>query len=333
MNSVNTNSGVGINLDSDRDENAYGSESGDSEDLQDSRTTNVIKATSRKRESSDSSSDSEYLTDEDQDDSNQIGGPDHSTLHDASTSPKTKTPQSLDITLAQKPSTASKPIAKRGVIYISRIPPYLKPHTLRQMISIHGPVTNLFLTPEPPTAYHHRVHTHHGNKKRQYIDGWVEFKHRRHARACVDALNGSTTADGLGVGAIGGRKGGKGRWYRDDVWSVRYLKGFSWDDLMQSARTEEREREERIRFGLAKEKKERQAFMDGVQHAKVEKTRAAKRKRKHNDRDDDRGSSRSGPTDGERREGKGFEQNEPLKGQSKMVGGDGDVHRVLSKIF
>lgn len=148
----------------------------------------------------------------------------------------------------------------------------------------------------------------------------------------MDALNGRTTAEGLGVGAIGGRKGGKGRWYRDDVWSVKYLKGFSWDDLMQSARIEEREREERIRLGLVKEKKERQTFLDGVQHAKIEKTRAAKRKRKAEAGDEGEGASAS-QTVMDQAVGTGFRQKEPIHRGGKGFGETGNVHRVLSKIF
>ena len=29
--------------------------------------------------------------------------------------------------------------------------------------------------------------------------------------------------------SVGGKKGG---WYRDDVWNAKYLKGFTWGDLM-----------------------------------------------------------------------------------------------------
>ena len=32
-----------------------------------------------------------------------------------------------------------------------------------------------------------------------------------------------------------------GGWYRDVVWNAKYLKGFTWGDLMGGVRAEERE--------------------------------------------------------------------------------------------
>jgi hypothetical protein len=36
-------------------------------------------------------------------------------------------------------------VAKRGVIYISRIPPFMKPNKVRSIFEIYGEVTRLFL--------------------------------------------------------------------------------------------------------------------------------------------------------------------------------------------
>ena len=240
----------------------------------------------------------------------------------------------IETPASTKPPRIESKKNKPGIIYLSRLPPYLRPQTLRHLLSVHGTITNLFLTPEPPATYHHRVHTHHGNKKRQYIDGWVEFQHKRHAKACVDALNGRTTAEGLGVGGIGGRKGGKGRWYRDDVWSLKYLRGFGWDDLMQSARGEEREREERVRVGVQREKRERQAFLDGVQGAKIEETRRTKRKRKVDAAGRKRGDEEDRPDLlTHRDQGRSFRQNEVRGLEKRGVEQPDNVRRVLSKIF
>lgn len=241
--------------------------------------------------------------------------------------PRTSEPSSKEL-IARSPgkTSLSKPGSKSGVVYLSRLPPYLKPQTLRQMFSIHGPISNLFLTPESPAAYHNRVRVHNGNKKRQFIEGWIEFENKRHAKACVDAVNGRTTAEGLGVGGMGRRKGGKGRWYKDDVWSVKYLRGFTWEDLMQSSRIEEREREERIRFGIRKERKEHEAFLAGIQGAKVEKTRRRKKRMREGEiarSEEDGGNEKS------------FQQHKP---QTPAEKGDGNqqpesTDRILKQIF
>ena len=307
--------------------------SDDSNSIEDSRTARLRKGNSKKRKYSDRiESDKNLSMDPEETLQHATIRPSHTLTNNPELSDSPSNLRGSGLTRDERLTSArAKP--KPGVIYISRIPPYLKPQTLRHMISIHGTVTNLFLTPEPPSAYHHRVHTHHGNKKRQYIDGWIEFKHKRHAKACVDALNGRTTAEGLGVGAIGGKKGGKGKWYKDDVWSVKYLRGFSWEELMQSARTEEREREERVRLGVIREKKERKAFLDGVQRAKIEETRGKKMKRRFDLERTDGNRSKKHSQGGEMEGNGALQQSEVRHVKSSPTEEQDDVRRVLSKIF
>ena len=227
-----------------------------------------------------------------------------------------------------KPPKKSSKSSKRGVIYLSRIPPFMRPATVRTLLSSCGQITQLFLTPEAPTTYAARK-SRGGNKKRSFIDGWVEFQHKRHAKACVDGINGQI---------VGGKKGG---WYRDDVWNAKYLRGFRWDDLMAGVRQEDREREERVRVGIAKDKREREAFLRDLESAKIEQTRERKRKKKH--------QNHPGATSGAdgAQEGLGsplargdgsvverrFRQNDVEGPSTKKRGGSDDVNRVLAKIF
>ena len=301
------------------------------DDLQDSRTAGLGDQRTKRRKLSHSSSDSEKGDDIAEQEAFDANGA-VITAGTLSKEAEAAIPalETSTISRHSKPSfkkSATTKKKKPGVIYLSRLPPYLKPQTLRHLFSIHGPITNLFLTPEPPATYHNRVHIHHGNKKRQYTDGWIEFAHKRHAKACVDALNGRTTAEGLGAGGMGARK--KGRWYRDDVWSLKYLKGFTWSDLMQSARGEEREREEKVRVGVQREKKERQAFLTGVQNTKVEETR----KRKKRKRDEASGHGDHGQSKALDHEQKGFRQNQVQRKEPKALEQSDEVKRVLSKIF
>lgn len=124
-------------------------------------------------------------------------------------------------------------IKKSGVIYISRVPPcklnltlgsplfttnriaVMKPQKLRSLLEPYGTINRIFLSPEDPTARSRRI-KNGGNKKRSFTDGWVEFIKKKDAKAAVDLLNGHV---------IGGKKGS---FYRDDMWSISYLKGFKW---------------------------------------------------------------------------------------------------------
>ena len=243
-------------------------------------------------------------------------------------------PSTTKRTLAAR---ASKSSHKAGVVYLSRIPPFMRPSTVKSLLSTHGLISKIFLTPEPPSNYLRRKKAG-GNKKHSFIDGWVEFDRKKHAKQCVDAINGQI---------VGGKKGG---WYRDDVWNARYLRGFSWSDLMQSVRAEEREREERVRVGTKRATRERGEFLKNLERSKVEETRKEKRRRKeesqpgenktgHDLGRDDRDcighqepqevSKGGGKKSFERR----FRQNEVKQNGSRQSDQSDDVKRVLSKIF
>ncbi|KAL8921220.1 MAG: hypothetical protein Q9208_005831 [Pyrenodesmia sp. 3 TL-2023] len=236
-----------------------------------------------------------------------------STLADESTS-RSDSPQhpATKIPKPKTPTSTSKP----GVVYLSRIPPFMRPSTVRHLLSSFGPITKLFLTPEPPAQHTSRVRSG-GNKKRSFIDGWIEFSSHKHAKTCVAAINGQTM-------------GGRG-WYRDDVWNAKYLRGFGWDDLMAGVRGEDREREERVRVGVRREKREREEFLKGVERGRVEETKKRKRKGKPGgeatvDEAKDvvgEGAKRTF----ERR----FRQNEVKKWEVQEQ--PDEVRRVLSKIF
>ncbi|EIN10263.1 hypothetical protein PUNSTDRAFT_63819 [Punctularia strigosozonata HHB-11173 SS5] len=109
---------------------------------------------------------------------------------------------------------------RAGVIYISRIPPGMRPPKVRHLMSMHGEVGRVYLQQEDPKrAYLRRKHT--STKKPHFTEGWVEFKDKRVARAVAEMLNAQP---------IGGKKGS--RW-RDDVWTMKYLPRFKWNMLTE----------------------------------------------------------------------------------------------------
>jgi ESF2/ABP1 family protein len=118
--------------------------------------------------------------------------------------------------LAKKNLVATeKAIKKSGVVFLSRVPPYMKPAKLRNLLEPYGTLNRIFLSPEDDKAHARRVKAG-GNKRRLFTEGWVEFVDRKVAKAVCELLNGHT---------IGGKKGG---FYRDDIWSLLYLKNFKW---------------------------------------------------------------------------------------------------------
>lgn len=217
-------------------------------------------------------------------------------------------------TLKKNLITTPKAIKKSGVIYISRVPPFMKPSKLQKLLEPFGKINRIFLSPEDPSAHARRVKGG-GNKKRTFTDGWVEFINKEDAKTACDLLNART---------IGGKKS---NYYHDDVWSMRYLKGFKWTHLTEQIAAEDAARTSRMRAELSKSTKENKEFVRNVEQSKVLNGMQAKAQAKGKKRKQDGAEAQL--------EGRGlsFKQIPLVK-----KGGDGEkqpehVTRVLSKIF
>lgn len=160
-------------------------------------------------------------------------------------------------------SKKSKKEKTPGVIYLSSLPPYLKPMALKNLLAQRGfePITRLFLTP----ASKHK-HSSKKNSRQLYTEGWIEFASKKTARQCAEALNAQL---------VGGKKGG---FYHDDLWNMKYLKGMAWDELMAGIREERREEEGRRDEERRKIAAETRAYVEGVERGK--RLEGIKKKRK-----------------------------------------------------
>ncbi|KAL4903248.1 hypothetical protein BDW74DRAFT_53600 [Aspergillus multicolor] len=229
-----------------------------------------------------------------------------------------KTSKSLD-KLKTKPAKKNK----TGVVYFSSLPPYLKPFALKSLLETRGfePITKVFLTPavKAPSAPRRR-----SNKRKTYTDGWVEFASKKTAKICAETLNATI---------VGGRKGG---WYHDDVWNMKYLKGFKWADLMEQQERERSEREAKRRIEDARARKEEKVFLQGYEKGKmldgIQKKNEEKRRRKM--AAGGGGDARPEATFNARRT---FKQNEVKHGRDKASADpsnvEDDTRRILGKIF
>lgn len=164
---------------------------------------------------------------------------------------------------------AQKAVRKSGVVYISRVPPFMKPQTLKHFLEPHARkgLGRVFLTPEDHVAHSKRVKSG-GNKKKSFTDGWVEFNSKTEAKIAAETLNGNI---------IGGKKG---NFYHDDLWNMKYLKGFKWHHLTEQIANENAERAARIREEIRRSRKENKAFVEDVERAKMLKGMESKKKAK-----------------------------------------------------
>lgn len=166
---------------------------------------------------------------------------------------------------------AEKAARKSGVVYISRVPPFMKPHTLKHYLEQHAPkgLGRVFLTPEDHSRYLQRKKSG-GNKKKSFTDGWVEFVSKTDAKNAAAILNGNI---------IGGKKG---NYYHDDLWNLKYLKGFKWSHLTEQIAAENAEREARMREEIRRTRKENKAFVEDIERGKALEGMDNKRKAKGN---------------------------------------------------
>jgi len=156
-------------------------------------------------------------------------------------------------------------VKKSGVVYISRIPPFMKHRKLRALLEPYGKINRIYMAEEDATARKKRVKKG-GNRRRLFLEGWVEFVNKKEAKRVCELLNGRN---------IGGKKRS---YHYDSMWTLLYLKSFKWHHLTDQIAAENASRESRMRAEISKAQRENRDFVSNVQKAKMLDTIRSKRK-------------------------------------------------------
>ena len=215
-------------------------------------------------------------------------------------------------------------IKKSGVVYLSRIPPFMKPQKLRSLLTPFGEINRIFMTPEDPASHTRRVKSG-GNKKRSFTDGWVEFMNKSDAKKACELLNAQI---------IGGKKG---TYYHDDVWNLLYLKGFKWTHLTQQIAAENAERASRRQAEISKVTRENKEFLKNVEESKIVKgmqaKEAEKAKKRAAEAKSEGGAEKSDEPPKKKKAGARQRTYEQTKTAPKSDGNKQMMDKVLSSIF
>ena len=158
--------------------------------------------------------------------------------------------------------------ANRGVVYLGTIPPFMKPTKLRQLLGEFGETDRMYLAPEDPAARARRKRAG-GNTGKKFLEGWVEFRDKKEAKKCAEMLHGRQ---------VGGKRR-SAHYY--DLWNIRYLPKFKWDNLTEEMEYQKALKEKKMQLELAVAKKERDFFLAKMDQAKAleaMKERRAKRR-------------------------------------------------------
>ncbi|CAO2825031.1 unnamed protein product [Amaranthus hypochondriacus] len=147
---------------------------------------------------------------------------------------------------------------KKGVCYLSRIPPKMDPLKLRQLLSPYGEIKRIYLAPEDPAAQMRRKRSG-GFRGQGFSEGWVEFADKRIAKKTANLLNGEQ---------IGGKKRSQ---FFYDIWNIKYLSKFKWDHLTEETACQNAIREQKLRMELSAAKKERDFYLKTVEQSHAQK--------------------------------------------------------------
>lgn len=109
-----------------------------------------------------------------------------------------------------------------------------------------------------------------GQRRTKFVDGWIEFHEKKRAKRCADLLNGQQ---------IGGKK--RKNAYREDVWCIKYLHKFKWDDIKAQERYDFQVRKKRFDAKMAQSRRESNFLVEQMEESKkwkkmVEKKNAKK---------------------------------------------------------
>ncbi|KAK6913048.1 hypothetical protein RJ641_022649 [Dillenia turbinata] len=145
---------------------------------------------------------------------------------------------------------------KRGICYLSRIPPHMDHVKLRQILSHYGDIQRIYLTPENPTARVYRI-KEGGSQGIMFSEGWAEFSKKSVAKRVANMLNGEQ---------IGGKKRSA---FHYDIWNIKYLSKFKWDDLTEEIAYKNAVREQKLALEISAAKRERDFYLSKVDQSRA----------------------------------------------------------------
>ncbi|XP_071941005.1 uncharacterized protein [Antedon mediterranea] len=154
-----------------------------------------------------------------------------------------------------------------GIVYLSRIPMFMRPNRLKLIFSEYGQLGRIYLQPEEKYKKDHRKKKT-GSRAKIFTEGWIEFKNKKIAKRVASTFNNTK---------IGGKK--TSRQY-DDIWNMKYLSRFQWSHLVERLEYENAVRDQRMRTEISQVKKETNFFIKNIEKKKVlEKLEDRKRKK------------------------------------------------------
>lgn len=166
---------------------------------------------------------------------------------------------------------------RRGIVYLSRLPPNLKPQKVRHLLGHYGDIGRVYLAAEDTSRRRSRKEERLKSKQngtkakstsKRYTEGWVEFEDKTEAKLAAQLLNGQP---------MGGKKRSS-TYY--DLWCIKYLPKFSWDHLTEELNHQRAVMDQKIAAEVAAAHRERDFYLSRVDKAKAVESIIERRKTK-----------------------------------------------------
>ncbi|KAL7432845.1 hypothetical protein ACHAXH_006108, partial [Discostella pseudostelligera] len=196
------------------------------------------------------------------------------TTSSTATSTKKKKIRKLKLTATED---FNAKLQKRGIVYLARVPPRMGPSKVKTLLSDFGPISRIYLAEEDKSIRKKRRKAG-GSGGKRYTEGWVEFESKKVAKLVGETLNMSRIANQ------------KGSIHYDDLWNIKYLKGFKWSHLTEKVAYERRVREQKLRVEMMEVRRENALYMAQVEAGKkLDHIEERRKKRKGKGGGDDDG--------------------------------------------
>ena len=148
-----------------------------------------------------------------------------------------------------EPSSGKTYNRGKGVVYLSRVPPMMNAHQLRALLASYGEIGRIWLEVPELISQDKTLSEAKAAKmaKRMPKEGWVEFERAKKAYKAAKLLH----CQQMGTGR-----------FKHDLWSIKYLKNFSWSDLVNQHLHRKKMRESRLRQNLSRAKQEATKYLE-----------------------------------------------------------------------
>ena len=134
-------------------------------------------------------------------------------------------------------------------------------HVLKEMMSLFGAVGRVYLVPIRKVA-DSKTSIERKNFNIPFKHGWVEFIDKKAARKAADMLNGQPIMGKKHVAWSG------------ELWNLRYLKNFKWQNLKEQDEFDENVKRQRMRLEISQSRKEVAEYTKNVEIAIRKKARS-----------------------------------------------------------